>query len=65
MVKVLAHTTHNPSSNATIYIYKCQRWTSALRALGAFVYVKLFYFLINFFYLILSTTNHVSWLCWM
>ena len=49
MVKVLAHTTNNPSSNPTIYIYKCQRW-----ALG-----HLYMLSCLIFYLILSTINHV------
>ena len=53
MVRVLAHTTHDPSSNPTIHIFKYHRW-----ALGP-LYIKLsifflicqqrFYFLIEFF----------------
>ena len=58
MVKVLAHTTTQVRTLLYTYInVKDGPW--------AFVSVKLSYFLINFFYLILSTTNHVSWLCWM
>ena len=43
MVRVLAHTTHNPSSNPTIYIFKYQRW--ALGHLGPLcMLIKLSYF---------------------
>ena len=47
MVRVLAYTTHNPSSNPTIYIFKYQRWD-----LGPLcMLIKL-----SYFFLILSTT---------
>ena len=50
MVKVLVHPTQVQTLPYTYINIKDRPW--------AFVFVKLSYFLINFFYSILSTTNH-------